>query len=89
MVYLVGFLLFTLAAWFVAYPIFRPKTSMDEDVGGQTGIDPDRSGTALMLEELELDRALGNISEEEYRAVSATYKVRISASEVGEDSERG
>lgn len=71
MVYLVGTVLFIIAALFVGYPLFRPQRNQE------AGTEQSDATFHSILEELELDYEMGNISEDEFRELDAKYRARL------------
>lgn len=89
MVYLIGLILFAVAVWFVAYPLFRPTDPEDEAGGGDLGEDIGSAGSCPIAEELELDREMGNISEDAYRMLTMDCRNRSGSDEEMGDSACG
>jgi hypothetical protein len=72
---IIGILL-VIGILFVAYPIFRPP-SIKNKKETMKQIRVEQSAIHLILEELEMDREMGHISEEEYRGLDARYRAEL------------
>lgn len=74
MVLTVSIILLVIGIVFVAYPLFRSVKVRDKEneIGRES-----ESHIKLILEELELDYEMGQISEEEYRELDAKYRAEL------------
>lgn len=77
MVFILSAVLFICAVLFVGYPLYR-----HERTGGKGGedaqqLDGQRSAIRSLLEELELDYEMGNISQSEYEVLESNYRNQL------------
>ncbi|MBT4512320.1 MAG: c-type cytochrome biogenesis protein CcmI [Chloroflexi bacterium] len=76
MVYLIGVILFLGAALFVGYPLFKAESKKEAtETNQETQVN--QAVIRSMLEELELDYEMGNISEEDCRELDAKYRAEL------------
>ncbi len=76
MVYFMGVILFLGAALFVGYPLYKSESKTeDTKISRETRVN--HAIIRSMLEELELDFEMGNISEEDYRELDAKYRAEL------------
>ena len=74
--YVVGVILFLGAVLFVGYPLYKVKPQREDSEKNQ-GFQANQASIGSMLEELELDFEMGNISEEDYRELDAKYRAEL------------
>ncbi len=76
MVYFVGSILFIVAARFVGYPLYKTESRKVANVTSQD-TQANRASIGSILEELELDFEMGNISKEDYQELDAKYRAEL------------
>jgi len=74
MIFLIGAILVIATVIFVGYPLLRPKKVSEQENDEHQELLAKRSALNLLIEELELDFEMGNISEEEYRRLDRKYR---------------
>ena len=74
--YVIIGILLVIGILFVAYPIFKPpRIKNEKETMNQIRVE--QSAIHLILEELDIDREMGHISEEEYRELDARYRAEL------------
>ena len=76
MVYFLSLILFFGAVLFVGYPLYKSE-SKTEDTKTNRATQVNQAIIRSMLEELELDFEMGNISEEDYRELDVKYRAQL------------
>ncbi len=77
MVVAISVILLIIGILFVAYPLFRPLRSKDEERETIEQLHVKQSTIHSILEELEMDYEMGHISDEEYHELDAKYRAQL------------
>lgn len=70
-------LLVIVTVFFVGYPLFRARARNANNDAKQNPVTDSQPRIRALLEELELDYRMGNISEEDYRELDARYRAEL------------
>ena len=73
MTFIIAFILVIATLAFVGYPLLSPRTARHERNRGHEYLIVEKAVTRSLVEELELDYEMGNISEEDYHALASRY----------------